>query len=386
VRAGSRSFADLDVWVQLVGREDARQVTHKSYDFISQLTWTPDGSEVVCAVGAPSVAGSLVRGGSVVRVSLTSGGEPQPILGVGQGAGQPSIRGNRMVYEQWLNSTADIWRVPGRGVSQPTQAPARLIASSADDEGPAYSPDGQKIAFASDRSGVESIWVCDGDGSNPVQLTSFDRHSGTPRWSPNGKKLVFDSLEAGDWNVYVVDADGGKPWLLTREPSADNRGSWSHDGRFVYFDSDRGGRKEIWRIPSGGGESVQVTRGGGVSGLESPDGKYIYYAKADNEKGIWRVPVSGGEEAELVPDGGYWNDWALSQSGIYFMIAVSAGTSSLEHTIRYLDFRTGHVSDLYRDKGRFRRGGLAVSPGDEWILYVDLPFSTSELILIENFR
>ena len=132
-----------------------------------------------------------------------------------------------MVVEQRTAPPNDIWRVPGRK-ALPGQAPEALIVSSRDDNCPDYSPDGRKIAFSSLRSGIENIWICDSDGSNPVQLTSLARESGWPRWSPDGRRIVFDSMAAGDWNLYVVDAEGGVPRRLTTNPSTDQR-LLSHD-------------------------------------------------------------------------------------------------------------------------------------------------------------
>ena len=376
VRSGSRSYGDLDVWVQPVEHGEARRVTSGENDVFWSLGWTPDSAEVVFAAGTPGSSLSF-------RARLT-GGEPQPLSGLGQNAVISSIRGTRMVYAQFTVPPGEIWRAPGRAASLPRHAPARLIASSASENNPAYSPDGRRIAFQSERSGVENIWACDSDGSNPVQLTSFESHSGTPRWSPDGRQLVFDSLEAGDWNVYVIDAQGGIPRRLTREPSADSRGTWSHDGRWVYFASDRSGRTEIWKVGSEGGEAVQVTRDGGVYALESSDGESLYYSKAE-DAGIWRVPISGGEEAELVPGPIAWPNWALSRSGLYFLAAVPANPAG-EYSIRYLDFKTSRVTDLYRDKGALDRFWLAVSPDEKWILYGKRPPVTSELMLVENFR
>ena len=71
-----------------------------------------------------------------------------------------------------------IWRVAGRGASLRSREPEKLIASSQGEANPAYSPDGRRIAFESGRSGVNNIWLCDSDGRNPVQLTSFERATG----------------------------------------------------------------------------------------------------------------------------------------------------------------------------------------------------------------
>src|SRR6266480_5707461 len=74
-----------------------------------------------------------------------------------------------------------------------------------------FSPDGRRIAFVSLRSGNPEIWVCNSDGSNAVQLTSFGGpFVTTPRWSPDGERIAFDSNAAGEFDIHVVGANGGK--------------------------------------------------------------------------------------------------------------------------------------------------------------------------------
>src|SRR2546428_346414 len=94
-------------------------------------------------------------------------------LGVVPSIGQDGIspafsrRGGRLVYVRYQRDL-DIWRaqIPGG-------TPAPFISSSRNEEGPRFSPDGRRIAFRSDRSGSDEIWVCDSDASNAVQLTNF---------------------------------------------------------------------------------------------------------------------------------------------------------------------------------------------------------------------
>ena len=59
------------------------------------------------------------------------------------------------------------------------------------------------------RGGGLQIWVCNSDGSNPVQLTHFVVNLGAPRWSPDGRYIAFDSQEAGQGDIYIVPAEGG---------------------------------------------------------------------------------------------------------------------------------------------------------------------------------
>jgi Tol biopolymer transport system component len=106
------------------------------------------------------------------------------------------------------------------------------------DTNPQFSPDGSRIAFTSSRNGQVEIWVCDSDGSNPVQLTELNRNSegGTPRWSPDGRYLAFDSTKAGRSDIYVVPAQGGPVRRITPEASHEDMPSWSRDGKWIYFE------------------------------------------------------------------------------------------------------------------------------------------------------
>ena len=92
-----------------------------------------------------------------------------------------------------------------------------------DDISPSWSPDGERIAFSSDREGNREgnwknyeIYVMDTDGNNQQRLTNNDFHDGGPSWSPDGKRIVFWSKRDGHFigefglssEIYVMDADG----------------------------------------------------------------------------------------------------------------------------------------------------------------------------------
>jgi Tol biopolymer transport system component/DNA-binding winged helix-turn-helix (wHTH) protein len=339
------------------------------------LAWTPDGRDIVFAN-----AGWPINPGWLWKISLR-GGEPER-LQFGQEGVQPSIRGNRLVYVRQM-ANLNIWR---RRLNSALSAspPDKFISSTRMESGPQFSPDGSKIAFESTRSGAYEVWMCRSDGSGPIQLTHFNSVTGTPRWSPDGQQIAFDSRAAGNAGILVIDSQGGSPRRLTREPWSEVVPSWSRDGRWVYFASRRTGGWEVWKMPSTGGPAVQVTRHGGFAAFESPDGRFLFYAKGLTVPGVWRIPTNGGEEVEIISslEAGYWGYWAVVDNGIYYLdTTAKPGIAFFNITTH----RTTRVFDLENRPAR-EAPGLAVSSDKGTILYTQLDTLNSDIILVENFR
>jgi TolB protein len=113
----------------------------------------------------------------------------------------------------------------GSGVTKLTDNPAS-------DSEPAWSPDGQKLAFTSDRDGDNEVYVMNAaDGSGVTKLTDNPAFDSEPAWSPDGQKLAFtsdrDGLDLGDFDVYVMNADGSGPVdRLTTSASGSRNPDW----------------------------------------------------------------------------------------------------------------------------------------------------------------
>jgi hypothetical protein len=138
-------------------------------------------------------------------------------------------------------------------------------------------------------------------------------------------------------------------------------------------------------MPAAGGPAVQVTRQGGFAAFESPDGRFLYYAKGLTVPGLWRIPTNGGEETEVISslEAGYWGDWAVVEGGIYYL-----DTTTTKPAIAFFDFtthRNTRVFDLENPPAR-SAPGLAVSPDKKTILYTQLDALNSDIMLVENFR
>jgi Tol biopolymer transport system component len=252
-------------------------------------------------------------------------------------------------------------------------------ASAWDHATPQYSPDGRRIAFRSNRSGSLELWTCEADGSNCLQLTSYGGPMlGTPRWSPDSQSIAFDCRVTGQSAVYVIAADGGTPRLLAGDGMVP---SWSRDGRWIYFASGRSGRVEVWKMPVAGGPAMQVTRSGGGAAFESADGKYLYYDRdlyAYGTDSLHRMPVEGGREVEVVPRLAGWDFFGVTARGVYFMPDT--------RTIRFLDRASGRAITLAKLEKDDSLGGLCVSADDRFVVWAQDDRTSSEVMLVDNFR
>jgi Tol biopolymer transport system component len=345
------------------------ELTHEKGS-VGEPVWTRDGREIIC-----STFNSLSRlpssGGTLKRLEIADTGASPAV----------SKDGNRLAFTKGLFD-ANIWRVqiPGPSGTKPVSAP--LISSSSFEVNAQYSPDGTRIAFASDRYGTFEIWVSDSDGSHAVQVTTLGRaEAGTPRWSTDGRRIAFDWNVAGHWDIYTVSASGGGLQRMTTDSFDHDIPSYSRDGKWIYFASMRSGRYEVWKMPAGGGEAIQLTKNGAMVAFESLDGKWLYYTRSDSSPSLWKMPVGGGVEAEIVPAVDR-RAFAIAEHGIYFIPPPKPnGHSSIE----FLSFDTG-VTKTVLPLVRFIHYGLSVSPDIRFLIYTQLDQAGSDLMLIENFR
>jgi eukaryotic-like serine/threonine-protein kinase len=344
---------------------------------IQGLDWTADDRSIVFSVN------QLV--GANLWIVAASGGTPERLAGGSENATDISISrsGKRLVYSRY-STDFNIWRIPGPNSVDRKSAATRFIASTQPDLEPQFSPDGRKIVFTSARSGIHSVWVCDSNGLNPIELTSFNGATvGSPRWSPDSEWIAFDSPKAGNWDIYVISSDGGQPRRVTTGPSNNARPSWSRDGRWIYFGSNRSGAWQVWKAPAQGGKALQVTKKGGREAFESFDGNFVYYTKL-NAAGIWRVPVGGGEETQVL-DHGWQGLWALSKDGIYFTDLPGPVAPVLKF-YRFASRRVRIVKEFSKNtKLDLNSTVFSVSPDGRWILYTQLDQASSDLVLMENF-
>jgi TolB protein len=123
----------------------------------------------------------------------------------------------------------------------------RLTYGPWDDITPALSPDGKRVAFASNRNGYWDLYVLDLQGGQVTRLTDTPAYDGAPSWSPDGLWLAYETYIDQNLEIMIQSmSEPGGPINLTKHPAADHSPVWSPQGRSIAFVSDRSGENEIW--------------------------------------------------------------------------------------------------------------------------------------------
>jgi serine/threonine protein kinase/WD40 repeat protein len=380
----SPDFYNVALWLLRLGKDFTPLGKEEKVQsrFITNVgaAWLPNGKEFVFSAGAGPTPFSLWR------MEASSTATPRRVDVGASNVFSPTIprQGNRLAFETETNDL-NIWRIDLTGPDRKPSTPTQFIASTQGELYPAYSPDGKKIAFMSERGGSDEIWICDSDGTNAMQLTSLSRYGiYGPRWSWDGKNIAFTAVEKGmKEDLYVISASGGVPHRLTTDPAEDKWPYWSHDGKWIYFASTRTGREEIWRMPSSGGEAIQITRASGDIPQESPDGRSLYFMKGwPNAVTVWKASVDGGPETQVLDSVHSEGQFSVEKHGIYFFrIPDQQGRSD----ISLYDFATNRITKI-ATVSRSVSNHIAVSPDERTIIYPEFDQLGSDLMLVENFH
>ncbi len=115
-----------------------------------------------------------------------------------------------------------------------TRVVEKLTDHPSIDTSPSYSPDGTQIAFNSDRSGFQQIYIMKSDGTNVKRISFGDGLYGTPVWSPRGDLIAFTKLYRNKFYIGVMRSDGSGERLLT-ENYYQEAPSWAPNGRVLIF-------------------------------------------------------------------------------------------------------------------------------------------------------
>jgi Tol biopolymer transport system component len=161
------------------------------------------------------------------------------------------------------------------------------------DEDPSWSWDNRRIAFRSDRGGQggppgqPDIWVMDADGSNPVRITNTPADNQDPAFSPDGSRIVYEEEDPDDGTleIFIIDLDGSNKTQLTDAPRISEAPSFTRDGSTILFKSDRANNDfDVYTMNADGSNVVALTNAAGddFDPSYSPDESTIIFSSQRN--------------------------------------------------------------------------------------------------------
>ncbi len=281
---------------------------------------------------------SIITGLALVAAPIL--GEPSSALAAGLPAG--TIAFSSLAPRGWDLYVADVQ----------THESLRLTDYPALDYNAAFSPDGQSIAFVSERDGNLELYTIRVDGSGLRRLTDDFALDDHPAWSPDGRRLAFVStrlpaaVPGQAWNaIYLMNADGSGVKRLSRAGTADYSPAWSPKGDLIAFASGSGkvGGTDLFVMrPDGSGRRLVVKNGGWPS--FAGDGQSLFFhSRRQGNWGVWRVNLDGSSLTRITPPDLEAFTPRTSVDGKWLVLARLRG----EHRqIELMDLSTGKLTPL----------------------------------------
>jgi dipeptidyl aminopeptidase/acylaminoacyl peptidase len=240
-----------------------------------------------------------------------------------------------------------------------------------------WSPDGKSVAFISNMSGRNNLWLVPAEGGFPVQLTVSDQRQTAPAWSPDGKWIAYQSDYDGDeqWDIFLVSPKTGKVVNLTQTREiAEQSPTWSPDGRYLAYEvkPKNSAAYEIDVYDTVMREVKHITSGtpqdkGNYGPIWSHDGKYIVYTQEQakgTDSNIFIAHVSTGKSTLLTPHQSeqryFANDIStLGMNDAQTVLFTSNAQNGYDNIGRLLvgtrgDPRPGEITWLTKDKWEIR--------------------------------
>ena len=257
------ALGDYEIFVMAPDGSRLTNLTNSWADDLAPV-WSPDGERIAFVSFRDTLTGKFgLSKGSIYVVDFdpvagAAVGEARRITDDGGADGWPtwSPDGQRIAFHSDRSGDWDIWAInlDGTGLTNLTALPGA-------DRYPAWSPDGAYIAFASKREGGEDVWLMHPNGSGAINLsrspTSRDRY---PMWSPDGKKVTFNTNRDGNLEVYMMKADGSGVVNISKSPqSTEGLADWSPDGKRLVLYSNKPGNKDIFVVDLATGRWTNIT-------------------------------------------------------------------------------------------------------------------------------
>jgi len=234
---------------------NARPITPRGADPLSPA-WHPTGHYLAYSVfttrGTQIVVQDLTTGTTHALTATPTGLNTTPAF---------SPDGNTIAYSHGDENGTDIYLAASLASD-----PARrvTVGHGTDNTQPVFSPDGHQIAFTSGRSGHPEVYITDVDGTDAQLLTPYefgdDTYRSSPDWSPDGRLIAYQARVSGQFQIMTINLRDRSTRQLTSDGINEDP-AWAPDGRHIVFTSTRTGVRELFIIDAESGRTRQLTFG-----------------------------------------------------------------------------------------------------------------------------
>ncbi len=188
--------------------------------------------------------------------------------------GDKGVFSTRIAYVTKAGQRYQLWvaDADGENAQSALASPEPIIS-------PAWSPDGNQLAYVSFESRKPVVYVHNVSTGRRRLIANFKGSNSAPAWSPDGNTLALTLSRDGGSQLFLMPAAGGEPRRLIQSSNIDTEPVFSPDGQNIYFVSDRGGTPQIYRVSATGQGVERVTFTGtyNISPAISPDGRWLAY-------------------------------------------------------------------------------------------------------------
>jgi Tol biopolymer transport system component len=373
-----------DVFVQRLGAEYKPDGTPRKLPSTSSWNGTPrllePRGEVVTS------AGNLPRL-SLWRQPVDGSGPPVSLGIFGDYAVQSAVhQASGRIVSGTYREQSDVLRfaIPDAPAQPAAEPPVQgFLESTFIDRSPAYSVDGSRIAFISDRTGRRQLWVSTAAGERPTEWTqAFEPNPPPPSWSLDGSKVAFTGVgPSGNSQLFVADAATRIAAQVTQDALEYGHAEWSPDGRFLHAVAADKSVFGIYRVPASGGAAELVLPEYRAARGMDPAGAGLYVTRTNplNQSDLYYVPLPNGPPVQIASMNFPEDAW-VTPKGVYYMARRADRQAPMALHFRTHDGVVTLLQEYTRPAGR----GLSVSADGRFALTTRVAPPISDLLLLET--